>query len=281
MSWSTRLMLSLGAGLYEELLFRVLLVSARRLGRVVFGFGVKGAGVFATIVGALIFSAFHYIGPFGDPFSLTSFTFRAISGVAFSALYLLQLPSQPVNFHMQTPVLPPSLVNSNLSQTVNSSSVQMAQGQKALCTAPRGCSAWHRSLNELHSNLFDYGVTIPRSTAIIPIIIIAISNKLAVASSQPKGNIYRLHMGTAGHTKVPETLTGAGDRATRQPASLQHSHAPAPMMATKSTHNSNKNDHKVAQQQSPTAAQQPIMTDACKYHTIPQSQQSHSPKHTA
>lgn len=91
MSWTTRLMLSLGAGLYEELLFRVLLVSALAAGaRVVFGWGVKGAGVFATLVGALIFSAFHYIGPYGDPFRLTSFTFRAISGVAFSALYLLR-----------------------------------------------------------------------------------------------------------------------------------------------------------------------------------------------
>jgi hypothetical protein len=89
MSWATRLMLSLGAGLYEELLFRVLLVSALASGaRVAFGWGVKGAGVFATLVGALIFSAFHYIGPYGDPFRVTSFTFRAISGVAFSALYL-------------------------------------------------------------------------------------------------------------------------------------------------------------------------------------------------
>ena len=91
LSWPTRLMLSLGAGLYEELLFRVLLVSALAAGaRTVFGWGVKGAGVFATLVGALIFSAFHYIGPFGDPFRLSSFTFRAISGVAFSALYLLR-----------------------------------------------------------------------------------------------------------------------------------------------------------------------------------------------
>jgi len=91
MSWATRLMLSLGAWLYEELLFRVLLVSALAAGaRTLFGFGTKGAGVFATLVGAFIFSAFHYIGPFGDPFRLTSFTFRAISGVAFSALYLLR-----------------------------------------------------------------------------------------------------------------------------------------------------------------------------------------------
>lgn len=89
MSWTTRLMLSLGAGLYEELLFRVLLVSGLAAGaRAAFGWGTKGAGVFATIVGALIFSAFHYIGPYGDPFRLTSFTFRAISGCAFSALYL-------------------------------------------------------------------------------------------------------------------------------------------------------------------------------------------------
>jgi len=89
MSWTTRLMLSLGAGLYEELLFRVLLVSALAAGaRAAFGWGTKGSGIFATLVGAVIFSAFHYIGPFGDPFRLTSFTFRAISGVAFSALYL-------------------------------------------------------------------------------------------------------------------------------------------------------------------------------------------------
>jgi len=89
MSWPTRLMLSLGAGLYEELLFRVLLVSGLAAGaRIAFGWGVKGSGVFATVVGALVFSAFHYIGPYGDPFRLTSFTFRAISGVAFSALYL-------------------------------------------------------------------------------------------------------------------------------------------------------------------------------------------------
>ena len=91
MSWSTRLMLSLGAGLYEELLFRVLLVSALAAGaRTIFGWTMRAAGVFAALVGAVIFSAFHYIGPYGDPFQLQSFVFRAISGVAFSALYLLR-----------------------------------------------------------------------------------------------------------------------------------------------------------------------------------------------
>ena len=91
MSWPTKLMLSLGAGLYEELLFRVLLVSGLAAGaRRVLGMSRRGAGVLAALAGALIFSAFHYIGPYGDPFQIQSFVFRAISGVAFSALYLLR-----------------------------------------------------------------------------------------------------------------------------------------------------------------------------------------------
>ncbi len=85
----TRLLLSLGAGLYEELLFRVLLVGGLAFGgRVVLGLSRATSGVIATIVGALAFSAFHYIGPYGEPLHLQSFVFRAISGVAFSALYL-------------------------------------------------------------------------------------------------------------------------------------------------------------------------------------------------
>jgi Type II CAAX prenyl endopeptidase Rce1-like len=87
----TQLMISLGAGLYEELLFRVLLVAAlARLARGGFGWPPAAAGGFATLVGALVFSAFHYVGPYGDPFELGSFTFRAIAGVLFSALYLLR-----------------------------------------------------------------------------------------------------------------------------------------------------------------------------------------------
>ncbi|MDE3052679.1 MAG: CPBP family intramembrane metalloprotease [Gemmatimonadota bacterium] len=85
----TRLMLSLGAGLYEELLFRVLLVGGLAFGgRVILGLSRATSGAIATIVGALVFSAFHYIGPYGEPLRLQSFVFRAISGVAFSVLYL-------------------------------------------------------------------------------------------------------------------------------------------------------------------------------------------------
>ncbi len=91
LGWWTRLMVSLGAGLYEELLFRVVLVTglavaAKRL----LGLGVGASGVLAATVGALIFSAFHYVGPFGDPWELRSFVFRFIGGLGFSTIYLLR-----------------------------------------------------------------------------------------------------------------------------------------------------------------------------------------------
>jgi membrane protease YdiL (CAAX protease family) len=87
----TQLMISLGAGIYEELLFRVLLVSGLAW---LIGWTLHVrrtvAAVCAVVTGALIFSAFHYIGPYGDHLTLASFTFRAVAGVLFSGLYLLR-----------------------------------------------------------------------------------------------------------------------------------------------------------------------------------------------
>ena len=84
----TQLVVSLGAGIYEELLFRVILVGALLwLGRRV-GLSRLPSGAVAVVLSALIFSAFHYVGALGDTFTVSSFTFRAIAGLAFSALYV-------------------------------------------------------------------------------------------------------------------------------------------------------------------------------------------------
>ena len=84
------LVLSLGAGVYEELIFRLVLVSLLfailfflRTSQVV-RYGI------AAIIGALIFSAIHYTGPFGDEFTLASFTFRFLMGLALNGLMLLR-----------------------------------------------------------------------------------------------------------------------------------------------------------------------------------------------
>jgi hypothetical protein len=84
-------MVSLGAGLYEELLFRVVLVGTTMWGaKRLLGWGPVASGTLAIVGGALVFSAFHYIGAYGDPFAISSFTFRAIAGLAFSGLYVLR-----------------------------------------------------------------------------------------------------------------------------------------------------------------------------------------------
>jgi hypothetical protein len=89
--WPTRLMLSLGAGLYEELLFRVLLVTLLAwLGARVLGWRAITAGAWAAVGAALLFSAVHYLGPFGDRLEIYSFTFRFLGGLFFSALYLMR-----------------------------------------------------------------------------------------------------------------------------------------------------------------------------------------------
>ena len=90
-SLPVQLMISLGAGIYEELLFRVLLVSGLTLiATRLFRWRGTGVGIFAVVTAALIFAAFHYIGPYGEPLALGSFTYRAVAGLLFSGLYLFR-----------------------------------------------------------------------------------------------------------------------------------------------------------------------------------------------
>lgn len=85
-----RLALSIGAGIYEELLFRVILVGGLyAILKAVLGF--KGAAyILAAVIGALLFSAVHYIGPLGDDFSGASFLFRFLFGLALNVIYLVR-----------------------------------------------------------------------------------------------------------------------------------------------------------------------------------------------
>lgn len=85
-----QVVLSLGAGIYEELVFRVLLAGGLFVVLRAAGASRRLAGISAALISAVIFSAFHYIGVYGDPWALESFTFRFLAGLAFSALFLLR-----------------------------------------------------------------------------------------------------------------------------------------------------------------------------------------------
>ncbi len=97
LSWQADLILSCGAGVYEEFFFRLMLMGflVFILGRV---FGMKGSGkyVFAAILQALLFAASHHLP--GGPEAVSSlgdarhvlpvFSFRAAAGMYFAFLYL-------------------------------------------------------------------------------------------------------------------------------------------------------------------------------------------------
>jgi membrane protease YdiL (CAAX protease family) len=84
------LVLSLGAGIYEELVFRLILVSALVALLRILPLKEKARSAIAMVIAALIFSWVHYIGSLGDTFTLSSFTFRFLMGLALNGLFLLR-----------------------------------------------------------------------------------------------------------------------------------------------------------------------------------------------
>ena len=78
----------LGAGIYEELLFRLILLSLVTWGLKRLKVEEGKAIVVAVLLTSLLFSAAHYIGPHGDELQVYSFLFRSLAGVFFSVLFL-------------------------------------------------------------------------------------------------------------------------------------------------------------------------------------------------
>lgn len=84
------LVMALGAGFYEEVVFRVGIFGVGALIlRKMFGPGAKSFLLIACwgVVEALVFSAWHYTGALGDNFELSSFVFRAVCGLVLTAIF--------------------------------------------------------------------------------------------------------------------------------------------------------------------------------------------------
>lgn len=79
-----------GAGLYEEVLFRLLLLPVLAFGLARLGMSKAMAAGSGVVLSAVLFSAAHYVGVHGESFELYSFTFRTLAGVFFGVLFLVR-----------------------------------------------------------------------------------------------------------------------------------------------------------------------------------------------
>jgi hypothetical protein len=99
------LVMSLGAGFYEELAFRVALfglgakvlvwmLTREKVGLVGSAPPLRAGSVLVMIVWALVsaaaFSAMHYVGAISDAFDIRSFAARAVLGLALTLVYALR-----------------------------------------------------------------------------------------------------------------------------------------------------------------------------------------------
>ncbi|MEM7205312.1 MAG: CPBP family intramembrane glutamic endopeptidase [Planctomycetota bacterium] len=85
---------SLGAGIFEELLFRLIMVSvlALFLMRATGAFGLPRAlgGIGAVLISAVLFALFHHVGPGAAPFERSEFLFRSIAGAVLGLLFVVR-----------------------------------------------------------------------------------------------------------------------------------------------------------------------------------------------
>ena len=87
---------ALGAGVHEELVFRLgilcAIVSMMR--------GRRASFPVALIVSSLLFAGAHHLGPRGEPFTAHAFAFRALAGAAFGAIFWYRSLAHAVYAHV-------------------------------------------------------------------------------------------------------------------------------------------------------------------------------------
>lgn len=86
-----QIVLALGAGVYEEFIFRVILVTGMTFFLAnILRFNNIVATSLAIVIAALLFALFHYLGPYGETFTLRSGAVRLAAGIFLGLLYALR-----------------------------------------------------------------------------------------------------------------------------------------------------------------------------------------------
>lgn len=82
---------SVGAGVYEEIVFRLILITSLYfIFTTLLKINKPTGAIISIILGALIFTSMHYVGNLSDNFTYTSFTFRLLSGIFLSAIFMFR-----------------------------------------------------------------------------------------------------------------------------------------------------------------------------------------------
>jgi len=94
----TSVISALGAGVHEELVFRLGLIAglvalARPLGH-------RAGVVIAVVLSSLAFAAAHHLGAHGEPWTVHAFAFRAVAGAAFAAIFWYRSLAHAVYAHV-------------------------------------------------------------------------------------------------------------------------------------------------------------------------------------
>lgn len=85
--WRDNVVLSLGAGIYEEFVFRLALMTLiALLATDLFGVHKSLSNLLMVSISAVLFSLYHYLG--AEAFQMRSFVFRTAAGVYFAVLFL-------------------------------------------------------------------------------------------------------------------------------------------------------------------------------------------------
>ena len=88
---SRDIVIAVGAGVYEEFLFRLALVWLfAMIVMGVTGLEWDGSRIVAVLLSALAFASYHNLGSLAENFSWAAFLFRTVSGLFFGAIYYVR-----------------------------------------------------------------------------------------------------------------------------------------------------------------------------------------------
>jgi membrane protease YdiL (CAAX protease family) len=91
---------AIGAGVYEELVFRLLLMGGIVTVARAAGVPARVAAIGAALLSAVVFAAAHHLGGAGEAFAPAAFGFRVLAGVALGATFWMRSLAHAVYAHV-------------------------------------------------------------------------------------------------------------------------------------------------------------------------------------